>query len=242
MEHQTEDSTIGKHWTSESEGNQSWFQPQPAIDSSGPNGFRSLWLSRSVTQWEGPQHRLLLLRQSAWRCSHRASVICAPLPPSPGTEPDTVPPSENHDSADSPIPGGELIVGGGSYPTLGGFQADSRKRLKSKIWFWMTTRNVSGEEGDGSPKGRKRDKVTEHKQRESTCRTLRVWGGRGTFRMWSVIKVPRSTTAGIKKVLKTMESISKWTNLSQKTLFGLLKTFYTHYSEQNNDDDNDDDT
>ena len=26
--------------------------------------------------------------------------------------------------------------------------------------------------------------------------------------MWSVIKVPRSTTAGIKKVLKTMESIS----------------------------------
>ena len=38
-----------------------------------------------------------------------------------------------------------------------------------------------------------------------------------------------------------MESISKWRNLSKETLFGLLKTFYTHYSEQNNDDDDDDD-
>lgn len=104
-------------------------------------------------------------------------MICAPLPPSPGTEPDTVPPSENHDSADSPIPGGELTVAGGSYSTLGGFWADSRKRLKSKIWFRMTTRNVPGEDGDGSPKGRKRDEVTEHKRRELICRTLRVRGG-----------------------------------------------------------------
>ena len=122
--------TIGKPWTSESEGSQSWFQPQPAIDSSGPNSFRSLWLSPSVTQWEGPQHRLLLLRRGAWRCSHRASVICAPLPPSPGTEPDTVPPSENHDSADSPIPRGELIVGGGSYPTLGGLSGRFQEEVK----------------------------------------------------------------------------------------------------------------
>lgn len=104
----------------------------------------------------------------------------------------------------------------------------------------MTTRNASGEEGDGSPKGRKRDKVTEPKGRELICRTLQVWGGRGEFRMWSVIKVPHSTTAGIKKVLKTMESISKWRNLSKKILFGLLKPFHTHYSEQNDDDDDDD--
>ena len=57
----------------------------------------------------------------------------------------------------------------------------------------MTIRNASGEEGDGSPKGRKRDKVTEPKGSELICRTLRVQGGRGKFRMWSVIKVPRST-------------------------------------------------
>lgn len=58
--------------------------------------------------------------------------------------------------------------------------------------------------------------------------------------MWPGIKVPRGTAAVQKKVLKTMESISKWaTNLSKKTLFGLLKMFYTHYSEQNSDDDDD---
>lgn len=47
-----------------------------------------------------------------------------------GTEPDTVPPSENHDSADSPIPGGELTVAGGSYSHSRGLWADSREEVK----------------------------------------------------------------------------------------------------------------